>query len=157
MEMVMSDEEPKPAGGTHINISGNFGGQLAVGNQNYQVSGGAGATPGPSTSGPATPSATPAPAMPSAEALARAASLKAAFGELIATLDEVGNPELLTKARELRTALQQDEPDLSHIVELRRWFSGRPGAARTAVEVFFAAPIVQEILQQAMQRELDGA
>ena len=71
-------------------------------------------------------------------------------------LDEIGNPELLTKARELRSALQQDEPDVEHVTELRRWFAGRPGRARTAAATFFNTPIVRQIIADATTREYGG-
>ena len=70
--------------------------------------------------------------------------------------DEIGNPDLLTKARELRSALQQDEPDVEHVTELRRWFAGRPGRARVAAATFFNTPIVRRIIADATTREYGG-
>ena len=77
-------------------------------------------------------SSPPAPTAPTPADADRAAALRAAFAPFLADLDEIGNPELLSKARELRSALQQAEPDVEHITELRRWFTGRPGHARAA-------------------------
>lgn len=86
----------------------------------------------------------------------RLAALRAAFAPFLAELDEIGNPELLTKARELRRALQQAEPDVEHIAELRRWFAGRPGRARPAAASFFATPVVRQIIADATAREYGG-
>ncbi len=96
------------------------------------------------------------PTVPPAASLAeddRLAQLRAAFAPFLADLDEIGNPELITKARELRSALQQDEPDVEHITELRRWFVGRPGRARDTAAAFFTTPIVRRIIADATQRE----
>jgi hypothetical protein len=109
--------------------------------------------------------ALPTPDAPTAPAVAgpptpadedRAAALRAAFAPFLADLDEIGNPELLTKARELRSALQQDELDLDHVLELRRWFASRPGRARPAAAAFFNTPIVRQIIAEATQREYGG-
>jgi hypothetical protein len=103
---------------------------------------------------------TPAPVAPTSGAppagADRPGDLRAAIATFLADLDEIGNPELLTKARELRSALQQDEPDVEHVTELRRWFAGRPGRARTAAATFFNTPIVRQIIADATTREYGG-
>jgi hypothetical protein len=102
----------------------------------------------------AQPPTSPAPVPPlAATTTPRVDEIKAAFGALLATLDEVGNPELLDKARQLRSALAQDEPDLEFIVELRRYFAARPGKARAAAAAFFATPSIRQIIDAATQRE----
>jgi hypothetical protein len=103
---------------------------------------------------PARAATPPPPPGPAAED--RLAALRVAFAPFLADLDEIGNPELLTKARELRSALQQAEPDVEHIAELRRWFAGRPGRARPAAAAFFATPIVRQIIADATAREYGG-
>jgi hypothetical protein len=101
----------------------------------------------------------PPPAPPPVDTAAEdrgSAALRAAFAPFLAELDEIGNPELLTKARELRSALQQAEPDVEQITELRRWFSSRPGHARAAAAAFFATPIVRRLIADATAREYGG-
>ena len=102
------------------------------------------------------PTLPPAPTAPTPADADRAAALRAAFAPFLADLDEIGNPELLSKARELRSALQQAEPDVEHITELRRWFMGRPGHARAAAATFFATPIIRQIIADATAREYEG-
>jgi hypothetical protein len=103
------------------------------------------------------PRATDAAIPPPVDAAAEdRAALRAAFAPFLAELDEIGNPDLLTKARELRSALQQAEPDVEQITELRRWFSSRPGHARAAAAAFFATPIVRRIIADATTREYGG-
>ena len=101
---------------------------------------------------------TPAPVAPAPPPAGedRQGDLRAAFAAFLADLDEIGNPDLLTKARELRSALQQDEPDVEHVTELRRWFAGRPGRARVAAATFFNTPIVRRIIADATTREYGG-
>jgi hypothetical protein len=84
------------------------------------------------------------------------ADLHTALALFFAALDELGNPELLTKARELRAAMQQDEPDVEHITEVRRWFAARPGKAREAAAAFFNDPAVRRIIDEATRREYGG-
>jgi hypothetical protein len=122
----------------------------------------------PASASEATPTAEPTPApppppstpAPAAEATAaredHRTALRAAFAPFLADLDEIGNPDLLSKARELRSALQQDEPDVEHITELRRWFAGRPGRARDTAAAFFATPIVRQIIADANRQEYES-
>jgi hypothetical protein len=105
------------------------------------------------------PAPAPTPGPPPVDTAAEdrgSAALRAAFAPFLAELDEIGNPELLTKARELRSALQQAEPDVEQITELRRWFSSRPGHARAAAAAFFGTPIVRRLIADATAREFAG-
>ena len=76
-----------------------------------------------------------------------------ALALLLLALDDLGHPEALAKARELRVALAQPLPDVAYILELRRWFAARPGPARQAAARFFGTPAVAALLQAALNDE----
>lgn len=75
------------------------------------------------------------------------------MGPLLAVLQERHNPELDDKARQLRTALDQDDPDAKHITELRRYFEGQRRNVREAAAAFFRTRVVQEIINRATEHE----
>jgi hypothetical protein len=77
-----------------------------------------------------------------------------ALALLLLALDDLGHPEAFAKARELRAALAQPQPDVAYILELRRWFAARPGPARQAAARFFGTPAVAALLQAALNDEV---
>ncbi len=76
-----------------------------------------------------------------------------ALALFLLALDDLGHPEALAKARELRAALAQPLPDVAYVLELRRWFAARPGPARQAAARFFGSPAVAALLQAALNDE----
>jgi hypothetical protein len=72
---------------------------------------------------------------------------------LVLALDDLGHPEALANARELRAALGQPRPDLARILAVRRWFAAQRGPARQAAARFFGTPAVAALLQAALSDE----
>jgi hypothetical protein len=82
----------------------------------------------------------------------RSEQLKAAFGIFLVEIDDIGDPELLKKAKDLRWALQAENPDIVDIENLYRYFTSLPNA-EFAVKKFFKHNIIRNTLIVALTIE----
>ena len=72
--------------------------------------------------------------------------LNNALDDFLARLEQVGDTQSLARARQLRSALAPDAPDLSRLVAIQSYFAAAPAPVRDAADTFFADPVVTEIL-----------
>lgn len=84
-------------------------------------------------------------------------TLRRSLADFLATVDETGNTEALVRVRQVRQAVQQDPPDVECLLEMRRWFVGRPGGVGQAGRAFFAAPTVRALLAAGLATETTPA
>jgi hypothetical protein len=79
------------------------------------------------------------------------AKLDDLFKNFIQLIDEwTGNPEAISKARELQQALSAPQLDLEHITRLRYWFAGRPKPMSQWAADVIRADFVRDRLMSAI-------